>query len=344
MFTRKIQGRALVKIGDDIEIPILGSIAFGLIDRGTNVIQVRPVSFCNLNCIMCSTDAGPCSKWRQAEYWVPPEIILEGVKEIVKYKGVNNVEAHIDTVGEPTLYSRLVELIQGLKEIKEVKIVSMQTHGQNLSEHKVEELSEAGLDRINLSVDAIDENLAKYIQGAEWYNVKKILEVAEYVLNNTKIDVHVAPVYLPGINDNEIPKIIRWALRIGAGRKWPPLGIQKYILHKYGRKAPVRKVMSWYEFWNYLKLLEEKFKVKLIPKLEDFGMFRAKPLPKPFRVGEKVRVKIVAPGWLKGEKLAVDLRGLRTITVVNAEKLYEGMRISVRIVRNKDNIYVAVPI
>ncbi len=340
---RKIQGRVLIKVGEDIEVPILGSIAFGLIDRGTNVIQVRPVSFCNLNCIMCSTDAGPYSKWRQVEYWVPPEILLDGVREIIKYKGIDKVEAHIDTVGEPTLYSRLIELVQGLKDIREVKVVSVQTHGQNLSEHKVEELSEAGLDRINLSVDAIDEKLAKYIQGAEWYNVRKVLRIAEYTLENTKIDIHIAPVYLPGINDEEIPKIIKWALKIGAGKKWPPLGIQKYIPHKHGRKAPVKKVMSWYEFWNYLKSLERRFKVKLIPRLEDFGMFKTKPLPKPFRVGEKVRVKIVAPGWLKGEKLAVDLRGLRTITVVNAEELPEGTRASVRIVRNKDNIYVAIP-
>jgi uncharacterized Fe-S cluster-containing radical SAM superfamily enzyme len=40
-------------------IPLVGHIAFGVIDRGTNIIQVRPTSLCNLNCIFCSVDAGP---------------------------------------------------------------------------------------------------------------------------------------------------------------------------------------------------------------------------------------------------------------------------------------------
>ncbi len=341
---RKIQGRSLIKIGEDVEVPLVGAISFGLIDRGTNVIQVRPVSFCNLNCIMCSTDAGPYSKWRQAEYWVPHEIIVEGIKEIVKFKGVDKIEAHIDAVGEPTLYSKLIELIQELREIREIKVISMQTHGQNLTEHKVEELAEAGLDRINLSIDALNPSLAKYVQGAQWYDINRVLRVAEYTVANTSVDIHVAPVYLPGINDEEIPKIIKWALNIGAGKKWPPLGIQKYVVHRYGRRAPVRKVMSWYEFWNYLRNLEKKFKVKLIPSLNDFGMFKVKPLPKPYNVGEKVRVKIIAPGWLRSEKLAIDLRGLRVITVVNAESLSEGSKVTVRIIRNKDNIYIAKPI
>jgi len=43
------------------DIPLFGCIAFGIIDRGTNVLQVRPISECPLACIFCSTDAGPYS-------------------------------------------------------------------------------------------------------------------------------------------------------------------------------------------------------------------------------------------------------------------------------------------
>ncbi|MFB6216441.1 MAG: radical SAM protein, partial [Candidatus Aenigmatarchaeota archaeon] len=51
---QKITDRNLVYINQGSEIPLLGHIAFGLIDRGTNLIQVRPITGCNLKCIYCS--------------------------------------------------------------------------------------------------------------------------------------------------------------------------------------------------------------------------------------------------------------------------------------------------
>ena len=41
-----------LKIEDDI--PLIGHIAFGIIDRGTNLLQIRATSFCALSCIFCS--------------------------------------------------------------------------------------------------------------------------------------------------------------------------------------------------------------------------------------------------------------------------------------------------
>ena len=70
--------RKLVRIPEDADIPMIGLINVGLIDRGTNLIQVRAISGCNLNCIFCSTDAGPFSKTRQAEYMViDPELLVD---------------------------------------------------------------------------------------------------------------------------------------------------------------------------------------------------------------------------------------------------------------------------
>ena len=85
------------------EIPLLGCIAFGIIDRGTNLLQIRPISTCPLSCIFCSTDAGPKSRIRQSEYIVPLDYIVEEFKRIVKFKGAFRIEAHIDTVGDLSL-------------------------------------------------------------------------------------------------------------------------------------------------------------------------------------------------------------------------------------------------
>lgn len=341
----RVQGRPLVRIGCDIDTPLVGAIAFGLIDRGTNVIQVRPISLCVLNCIFCSTDAGPKSRYRQAEYTVDLDLLIEWFKVIAKFKG-DGVEAHIDTVGDPLLYSRIVDLVHELKSIREVKVVSMQSHAPTLTEKLADKLDAAGLDRLNLSIDSLDPNLAKYLQGTEWYNAERVMEVAEYIVENTRIDLLLAPILLPGLNDHEIPKIIEWGLRIGVGKKWPPFGIQKFIKHKYGRKPKGVKSMSWREFYNYLKQLEKKYNVKLVCTPKDFGIHYKPVIPYRFKVSERIRVKTIAPGWLKGEVLAVPLGRIcdRVITVVNASNIPLESKITVRIVANKHNIYLAEPI
>lgn len=337
-----IKPRKLVWV--DEEIPLMGHIAFGIIDRGTNVIQVRATTLCHLNCIYCSVDAGPFSKHRVTEYMVKLDWLVEWVRAIVKFKNVNDVEALIDGVGEPLTYPYIVELVQELKSINGVKVVALQTRGYLLTRSLVKELEEAGLDRINLSIDTLDLVKSRFLQGADWFNVQEVIEITEYILNETKIDVHIAPLWVPGLNDKDIEDIIVWAKKIGAGRRWPALGIQKYLVHKYGRKPHGVKPMSWDEFWRRLRELEVKYNVKLIHDKKAFNFHEA-PSPKPpYRRGESIKVRIVEDGWLKGEKLGIPPRRDRVITIVSANNIPIGSSIRVRIIDNKDNIFIAKPI
>jgi uncharacterized Fe-S cluster-containing radical SAM superfamily enzyme len=329
----------LIKISD---IPLIGTVCFGIIDRGTNVIQIRPTTLCPLNCIFCSTDAGPNSRKRQSEYLVELDHLLEWIKYIVKIKE-KNIEAHIDTVGDPLTYPYLIDLIQNLREFKEINVISIQTHGYILNEKIINEFDSIGLSRINLSIDALDSILAKKLSGTENYNVERIIELAEYITKNTRIDLLIAPVWVHPINDNEIEKIIDFAKRIGAGKKWPPLGIQKCEFHKYGRRTKEMKYMTWYEFYKRLRELELKKNMKLILKPSDFGIFHTKSIKSKFKVGEKIKVKVVGPGWFKGEKLAITNDGNWSITVIG-NNLQEGENITVRLLRVKDNIFIAKPI
>lgn len=329
--------KTLVRI--DSDIPLIGAIPFGLIDRGTNVIQVRPVSTCNLSCIFCSTDAGPASLNRQAEYYVSLDYLIEWFAWISEFKGDVKLEAHIDTVGDPLTYNKLVELVQELRRFKNVHVISLQTHGFLLDERKACELAEAGLDRVNLSIDSLDADKAKVLAGSRAYDVRRVVEVAEYIVNNTQMDLLISPVWIPGLNDADIEQIIEFAKKIKAGKKWPPLGIQKYEVHKFGRKPVGVKPMKWYEFYRALRVLEEKYRVKLILSPRDFDTIPAKPLPKPYRLGERVSVEVIGPGWFRGEYLAVTRRRDRAVMVVGAD-VPIGSEVKVTIVRNKDNIYI----
>ena len=336
---KKISGIKIISITEESNIPLIGCIAFGIIDRGTNIIQIRPISTCILSCIFCSTDAGPQSKWRQSEYIVELDYLINEVKKVVKYKGEKHIEAHIDTVGDPTTYPQLVDLVHKLSEIDGIEVISMQTHGVLLNEKMIDELSESGLSRINLSIDALDNELAKRIANTNNYNLSHVLNIAEYIVKNSSIDLLIAPVWIPKINDQEIPKIILYAKQIGAGKKWPPLGIQKYVAHKFGRKPKGVKPMSWRKFYNELRKLERKFNIKLILRREDFDIIKLPMLPCPFKIYEKVKARIIAPGWLKGEKLAI-AKG-RVITIIDADDIPIETEVYAKILRIKHNIYIA---
>ena len=78
--------------------------------------------------------------------------------------------------------------------------------------------------------------------------------------------------------------------------------------------------------------------------LEAIDTGRARPTPEiPYKIGERIKVKILAPGWLRNEKLAVTERGDRALTVVDAEEISIGARLKVRVLGNKHNILIGRP-
>ncbi len=335
-------GRRIIRVSKESGIPLLGYIAFGVIDRGTNLLQVRACTLCPYECIFCSVDAGPKSRTRQVEFIVDVDYLIETFERVVEEKGIDDVEAHLDGMGEPTAHPEIVEIVRRIREVPGVKVISMQSRGFRLDKKLVKELERAGLDRINLSIDAIDEGVARFLNPSPLYNHRKLLEMAEYIAKETSIDLHITPVWIPGINDGEIRKIVEFALKIGAGKRWPPLGIQKLLFHKRGRKVKGSRDVSWGEFYRFLEELEREYGIKLRLSLADYGMHPAPTVRYPHKAGEKVRVKIVSPGIFKGEVVGRTPRGwaVAIVGVKGCEKLL-GREAIVRIIEDKHGLYIA---
>ncbi|MEB3860167.1 MAG: radical SAM protein, partial [Desulfurococcales archaeon] len=226
--SRAFGGRPVYWVDDPV--PLIGTIYFGVIDRGTNVIQVRPSTVCPHSCIFCSVDAGPRPWYRVSEYMVDPGWLMSWVREVARVKG-GGLEILLDGMGEPLTHPSIKYIIRRSKEIRGVERVAIETHGGFLSKTLALELEKSGLDRINLSVDALSRPLASKLVGVEWYDVSRVLRVAEWIIENTGIDVVLTPVVVPGVNEAEIKGLISWARRVGAGAKsgWPTgVLIQKY--------------------------------------------------------------------------------------------------------------------
>ncbi len=327
-------GRIVYRVLRDT--PMIGYIAFGIIDRGTNVLQVRPTTICPLNCIFCSVDAGPFSRNRWAEYIVDPEPLLETIEYIVGVKGCG-IELLIDTIGDPLTYPHLIDFISRAKLIDGISSVALETHGALLSYSLVDKLEKAGLDRINLSIETLDPFKARFLQGVKWFNVERVLEVARYVVENTRIDLHVTPVWIPGVNDRDVIEVVEWAIGIGAGKKWPPVTIQKYVVHKYGRRVRGVRPWSWRFFWRKLRELEEKLGYRLHWSMEEWGMRYARRVPIHVGVGDIVRVEVIGRGWIRGEYLGV-VRDKNIVVGVSGFHGKIGSIILARVVEKKDSL------
>jgi len=320
------------------EIPLVGCLYFGVIDRGSNLLQIRPSCSCNLSCPFCSVDAGPSSKTRVTNYEVELDYLMEAVEEIAHFKGPG-VECHIDSPGEPMLYPEIAGLVRQLKAVPEVAVVSMQSNGTLLDEVRIKELEAAGLDRINLSIHALSAETARFLAGADWFDIEKVKATAEQIARSN-IDLLIAPVSIPGVNDDEMPKLIEFAKQIGAGKRWPPLGIQKFEHYRLGRSPGKVKAQNWWHYYN--RTMQEWEKQSSIPlrlKPQDFGIVKRPMVPTVFEKKEKTRVEIKAPGWVRGEQLGVARN--RVVSVMDCPATSGSVR--VQIVSNKHNIYVGVP-
>ena len=321
-----ISGKKTVYVHRNSGIPLFGSGSFGIVDRGTNLVEVKPVTSCNLKCIYCSVD----EEKRAVDFVVEKNYLLEEFKRLAELKGGDDIEAHIGCQGEPLIYEPLAGLIRGLKSM--AKTVSMDTNGTMLTEKKVDELVDAGITRFQLSIDAMDSAVANKLAGDEC-NLEHVKKIAKYIAG--KCELMITPILVPGINDNEIPKVIEFAKKTIKGQKSPILGIQNFLSYKFGNN-PVKGI-TMEEFYKKVDDWEKQSGIKLKLTEENFNIHKTKQLPKPFKKGEVVKAEIICEGRMPGEKIAVARE--RTISLPKCN--LERGSVKVRITRAKHNIFVA---
>jgi len=332
-------GRVIYRVPDSV--PAFGYIAFGIIDRGTNVLQARPTTLCPQNCIFCSVDAGLHSSNRWAEFIVEPDLIINGVTEAIRVKG-GGVEVLLDTMGDVLTYPWLVELVKELKRTPGVASVAIETHGLLLSEKLIDRLDSAGLDRVNLSIDTLSNEKALILYGSRYYDVTRVMRLAEYIVRETNIDLHVTPLWLPGVNDDDVVEIVKWAVGIGAGKKWPPVTIQKYNRHKKGRKPSLVREVTWEEFWRWLREVEERTGIKLHWSMEEWGMRYARRVMPPVGRGERTIARVIGRGLFRGEYVGVIEEGAGYLMALlpSRHMIRVGERVLAEVIEDQDGIII----
>jgi GTP 3',8-cyclase len=171
--------------------------------RVIDYLRVSITDRCNLRCVYCMPAEGilPCGHKDILRY---EEIIR--IVQVAAGLGVRKVRL---TGGEPLTRKNIVFLISSLKKIAAIEDLSMTTNGL-LLERFSPEISAAGLDRVNVSIDSFDpERYRQITRTGELRAVLRGISAAkEAGLRPLKINM----VPMRGINDDEIEAFARLTL------------------------------------------------------------------------------------------------------------------------------------
>ena len=90
----KITGNKTVYIHEISDIPLHGLQFIGIVDKGTDMVEVKPLTSCNLNCSFCSVGEGINSK-KQVDFVVEEEYLVNELSELLRFKAKHNPQKKI---------------------------------------------------------------------------------------------------------------------------------------------------------------------------------------------------------------------------------------------------------
>ncbi|MCP5140866.1 MAG: GTP 3',8-cyclase MoaA [Gammaproteobacteria bacterium] len=139
------------------------TLVFDRLTRPLRELRVSVTDRCNLRCAYCMPKAlfgADHAFMPRAELLSPPEI-ARAVRAFVEF-GVRKVRI---TGGEPLARGDLVEIIGALRGIAGIEDLAMISNGIGLDAAKATALRDAGLDRLTISLDALDDARFRRING-----------------------------------------------------------------------------------------------------------------------------------------------------------------------------------
>lgn len=177
-----------------------------LIDRFGRRIDYLRVSLtdrCNFRCVYCMPEEGfPATPKEQT-------LTAEETVRMIRVAASMGVRKIRLTGGEPLLRNDIVDLVKEIANIPSVEDLSCTTNGFLLAE-KAEALAEAGLDRINVSLDTLQPE--KFRRIARRGDLEPVLNGIQKARNAGLSPVKINCVMMKGENDDELVDFARWTL------------------------------------------------------------------------------------------------------------------------------------
>ncbi|WP_395684718.1 GTP 3',8-cyclase MoaA [Aestuariivirga sp.] len=171
--------------------------------RHVTYLRVSVTDRCDFRCVYCMAE--------DMTFLPKQELLsleeLDRVCSAFVARGVRKIRL---TGGEPLVRKGIMSLVESLgRHLKTgaLEELTLTTNGSQLARHAAR-LAELGVRRINVSMDSLDET--RFRQITRWGELSKVLEGIR-AARSAGLSLKINAVALKGVNDAEIPEMIRWA-------------------------------------------------------------------------------------------------------------------------------------
>ncbi|MFI7574405.1 GTP 3',8-cyclase MoaA [Micromonospora sp. NPDC049497] len=181
-----------------------------LVDRYGRVARDLRVSLtdkCNLRCTYCMPAEG--LPWLAGPQLLSDDEIVRLIRVAVQQLGVTEVRF---TGGEPLIRPGLVGIVAAVAALEPRPRISLTTNGIGL-DRLAPTLRAAGLDRVNVSLDTLDRE--RFTRLTRRDRLDDVLAGLAGAANAGLTPVKVNSVLMRGVNDDEAPALLRFALDHG---------------------------------------------------------------------------------------------------------------------------------
>lgn len=182
--------------------------SFGRVARD---LRVSLTDRCNLRCTYCMPAEG--LEWIPTPLTLTDDETIRLIRIAVEQLGIRQVRF---TGGEPLLRKSLEKIVAATKQMTTDEGISphtaITTNALGL-QRRAAKLKEAGLDRVNISLDTLDP--AHYALLTRRDRHADVLKGIDAALEAGLTPVKINSVVMPGINDNDIVELAHFALTRG---------------------------------------------------------------------------------------------------------------------------------
>ncbi|NYI03323.1 GTP 3',8-cyclase MoaA [Allostreptomyces psammosilenae] len=185
----------------------VGTVLLDRYNRVATDLRVSLTDRCNLRCTYCMPEEG--LSWLGRSDLLTDEEILRLLRIAVGELGVTEIRF---TGGEPLLRPGLVGIVAEAARLRPRPQLSLTTNGIGLA-RTAEALREAGLDRVNVSLDTLDPDTFHRLTRRR--RLDDVLAGIEAARDAGLTPVKINSVLMRGVNDRDAPALLRWSLRGG---------------------------------------------------------------------------------------------------------------------------------
>lgn len=186
-----------------------------LVDRFGRIARDLRVSLtdrCNLRCTYCMPAEG--LEWLPTEQTLNDTEVLRLIRIAVVKLGIRQIRF---TGGEPLLRKNLEDIIAGTAALRtdegEKVHIALTTNGLGLDK-RIAGLKEAGLDRVNISLDTIDAE--RYVSLTRRDRLSGVLASIDAAVAAGLHPVKINAVVMPGVNEVDIVPLAEYCISKGA--------------------------------------------------------------------------------------------------------------------------------